>query len=128
MSKKVERTKKISKELRKKISLIFNRNIEDPRIKLITISKVIISKDLSYAKIFITFLNKFNKKNNKEIIESYINNLNGKMNHYIRFLLSKKIYLRFVPFLTFFYDYSLTESMKISNLIKKTIKNYKIRN
>lgn len=122
MYKKKERIKKISKELRKKLSLIFNKNIEDPRVKLITISKVIISKDLSYAKIFITFLNKFNKNNKKEIIESYINHLNGKMNQYIRFLLSKNIYLRFVPFLTFIYDYSLTESIKIYKLIKKNNK------
>lgn len=118
MSKNSKRIKKVSKELKKNIALIFSRNIKDSKIQLITISKVIISKDLNYAKIFITFLDKFEKKS---IIKNYIDNLNGKMNQYIRFLLSKKIYLRFVPFLTFFYDYSLIESIKISNLIKKKL-------
>lgn len=119
MLEKFKRKKKIVKALKKEISNIFQLYIKDPRIKFITISNIQISKDFMYAKIFVTFLNIFSIKNKQNIIKNSIKILNGKMNQYIRIILKKKTRLRSIPFLTFFYDQTLIESMKIFNLIQK---------
>lgn len=113
---------RISEVLQKELSIIFQRNLRDPRINFMTtISMVKLSQDLSYAKIFISYLesytnlvNNFSNKNNiQEIIEILQN-----ASSYIRKILCKKIRLRKIPYLTFYHDNSLIEGMKIINLLK----------
>lgn len=117
MLKTFKRKNKISQEIKKKISIIFQKKIKDPRIKFITISKIDISKDFSHAKVFVTFLGFFNKKNKEKNIKNYIKILNGKMSQYIRLILKKTIYLKFIPLLTFYYDQSYAKKINLVDLI-----------
>lgn len=48
--------------------------------------------------------------------------LNGDMAKHIRSLLGKAMRLRIVPELTFFYDNSLVEGMRMSNLVSNVIR------
>ncbi|WP_168895195.1 30S ribosome-binding factor RbfA [Enterobacteriaceae endosymbiont of Donacia tomentosa] len=104
---------RISYELKKQISQIIQNNINDIRInKFITISDVLISKDLSYAKIF-AILSYKEELNNKKNSIFYLNNIK----EYIRFLLKKKIKLRKIPKLKFFLDSSLNNSKYINDIL-----------
>jgi ribosome-binding factor A len=111
--KNIYRIKRISQEIKKEISYIIQNCINDPRLnQFSTILDVIISKDLSYAKIYVSF-DKINHNFKKSSIEI--------LNHassYIRFLLSKNLKLRMIPQLVFFNDFSYIEGNKISNLLK----------
>ncbi|AMA65179.1 Ribosome-binding factor A [Candidatus Arsenophonus lipoptenae] len=113
------RTHRIAQEIKKKISIIFQLKIKDPRINMVTISEVKISSDLVYAKVFVTFLNILDQKH-EDMIFNNIKLLNSNMAKYIRFLLSKEMRLRIIPELTFFYDNSLIKGIQISNLVSKS--------
>lgn len=113
MYKNIYRLQRISQEIRKEISYIIQKFINDPRLnQFSTILDVIVSKDLSYAKIYVSF-NKI--KNNLKI--SSIKILNN-ASSYIRFLLSKNLKLRNTPQLVFVNDVSYIKGNKISNLLK----------
>ncbi|MFP3014270.1 MAG: 30S ribosome-binding factor RbfA [Arsenophonus sp.] len=116
------RVQRISQEIKKEISIILHRKIKDTRVKNALISGVEISRDLSYAKIYVTFLNILDKKYETEIIKNNIKILNGDMAKCIRSLLCKAMCLRIIPEITFFYDRSLLEGIHVSNLLSKVIR------
>ncbi|BGI50985.1 MAG: 30S ribosome-binding factor RbfA [Arsenophonus endosymbiont of Ceratovacuna japonica] len=127
MIKEFGRAKRIAKELQKKISIIFNQEIKNPYIKMVTVSLVEVSSDFSYAKVFVTFLTKSGQEFEIDEIKNNINLLNSNVSKYIRFLLSKSMRLRIIPKLMFFYDSSFIEGMRISNLINNIINDDKKR-
>lgn len=120
--KRVHRSIRVSQELKKAISNIFQKNFRNPKIKcLITVSMVQVSRDLSYAKVFISCIhpNDFLKKkidvSNTQVVLDILKKSSG----YVRSMLCKLIQLRKVPELMFYNDNSLVEGMKISHLLKK---------
>lgn len=121
---KTNRIQRVSREMQKKISSIFHKEIRDPRFfKKVTILDVVLSKDLSYAKVFIIFFDILNNDLNQNNTKKNVKILNNKISNYIRFLLSKKLKLRIIPKLVFLYDYSVIEYNRLSILIDKVIRN-----
>lgn len=113
-TRRINRIQRVSQEIQRKISIILQRKIDDPRIGVPTISGVQISKDLKNAKIFVTFLD----KNDPKEIHSAITILQ-QASCFIRFLLARAVSLRFVPELLFKYDSSLIKGTKICSLVSK---------
>ena len=116
------RLSRIAQEIKKEISIILKKDIKDPRINFhVTISMVQISKDLSSAKIFISYLdsynNSFNHFNNILNVKNILLILKNAAG-YIKKRLSKNINLRTVPILNFVHDDSLNQGIKISDLLK----------
>ncbi|CAL1329375.1 30S ribosome-binding factor [Candidatus Providencia siddallii] len=120
MTKKSIRNKQISQEIQKKIGIILQRKINDQRIYMTNISNVILSKDIAYCKVFVTFSNIENNKNKTKIIIEKIKIIN-KASGFIQYLLCKSINLRITPKIFFIYDNSLEKIKKIYNLISKSI-------
>ncbi|WP_435952031.1 30S ribosome-binding factor RbfA [Dryocola sp. BD626] len=119
MAKEFGRPQRVSQELQKEIAIILQREIKDPRLGMMTtVSGVEVSRDLAYAKVFVTFLNDKDEAAVKEGIK-VLQDASG----YIRSLLGKAMRLRIVPELTFFYDNSLVEGMRMSNLVSNVIRN-----
>ncbi|MBK4765149.1 MAG: 30S ribosome-binding factor RbfA [Pantoea sp. Brub] len=117
MNKESHRSYKVSHAIQKEIATILKYNIQDPRLyKLTTISGVIMSKDLSYAKIFVTF---YIDKIDHHIITHKLKTLK-KASGYIRVLLAQNMKLRIVPYLNFFYDNSMMAGNRMFNLNIKT--------
>ncbi len=58
MGKDFSRTDRVGHQLQKEIALILQREIKDPRIGMVTVSDVQISRDLAYAKVFVTFFDR----------------------------------------------------------------------
>lgn len=119
MEKSFNRSVRVGQELQKKIALIIQHSIKDPRIKgIVTVSQVQASKDLSYAQIFVSFLNSQDQLNIKKYL-IILNQASG----YIRKLLCKKMRLRIIPNIVFYHDDSLIKgsyiSMILNNLRKK---------
>ncbi len=56
MSREFKRSDRVAQELQKEIAIILQREVKDPRIGMVTVSDVEISRDLAYAKVFVTFL------------------------------------------------------------------------
>ncbi|MDG2916452.1 30S ribosome-binding factor RbfA [Bisgaard Taxon 10/6] len=118
MSREFSRADRVAQELQKEVAIILQREVKDPRIGMVTVSDVEVSRDLAYAKIFVTFL----FDNDPEAIKQGMKGLE-KASPYIRSLLGKAMRLRIVPELRFVYDESLVEGMRMSNLVSTVIKN-----
>ncbi|AZI14341.1 30S ribosome-binding factor RbfA [Avibacterium paragallinarum] len=117
MAREFKRSDRVAQELQKEIAVILQREVKDPRIGMVTVSDVEVSRDLAYAKVFVTFL--FDQ--DESIIESGMQGLE-KASTYIRSLLAKAMRLRIVPELRFIYDQSLVEGMRMSNLVSEVIR------
>lgn len=55
MSKEFSRTQRVSQQLQKELAMILQREVRDSRLGMVTISDVEVSRDLAYAKVFVTF-------------------------------------------------------------------------
>lgn len=117
MSREFKRSDRVAQELKKEVAVILQREVKDPRIGMVTVSDVEVSRDLAYAKIFVTFL----FDNNQEAIVQGMKGLE-KASPYIRSLVGKVMRLRIVPELRFIYDESLVEGMRMSNLVSNVIR------
>lgn len=118
MAREFGRSQRVAQEIQKEIATILLRDIKDPRIGVMTtVSGVEVSRDLAYAKIYVTFSDDKDEKQIKQAV-NVLRDASG----YIRSLLAKALRLRVVPELSFFYDASLVEGMRISNLVNRVIK------
>jgi len=118
MEKLFNRSIRIAQELQKKIAVIIQYSLEDPRIKtIITVSDVQVSKDLSHAQIFVSFLKSDDKLNVKKML-IILNKATG----YIRSLLCQRMRLRIVPNIIFYHDDSFLKGNKISYILESLSK------
>ncbi len=102
--------------LRKELASLIMQEITDPRLGMITINDVRVSKDLAVAYAYTTVMG----KNTAEEAEDSLAVLNG-ASGYLRTLLAKKVKLRVVPKLKFYFDATLSEGARMSALIDKAI-------
>lgn len=122
MAKEYSRTQRVAQEMQKEIAIILQREIKDPRVGMATVSGVEVSRNLAYAKVFVTFLN----DNTPEQVKTVVRALQDAAG-FIRSLLGKAMRLRVVPELTFAYDNSLVEGMRMSNLVSQVVQNDRLR-
>jgi ribosome-binding factor A len=82
---------------------------------MVTISDVEVSRDLAYAIVFGTFLCV-----GEQTPESCLEALREHEVH-IRMMLGKRIRLRLTPEVRFYYDNTLVEGMRMSNLVSEVV-------
>ena len=115
MARDYARTDRVGQQIQKEIAVILMREIKDPRVSMTTVSAVEVTRDLLYAKIFVTFFT-----NETEDIEGSIAILNEAAG-YIRSLLAKRLRARIMPNLRFVYDNSMSEGVRMSSLVAQAI-------
>ena len=123
MAREFSRTRRVGQQIQREIALILQREVKDPRIGMVTVSDVEVSRDLNYAKIYVTFLQ---LENDAEGIKEGLQGLTEAAG-YIRSLLGSAMRLRVVPELRFYYDQTLVEGMRLSNLVTNTVREDKRR-
>lgn len=106
------RSEKVSEEIKHQINSVLTKDLSGINAGLVTVTKVIMSRDLKTAKIYISFLG------NKEPAEKIIDRINLRKKQ-IRMHLSSKIYLKNVPELFFYHDDTMEYANRIDELIKK---------
>ncbi|MBE2895317.1 30S ribosome-binding factor RbfA [Pasteurellaceae bacterium HPA106] len=116
MAREFSRSQRVAQEIKKEIAVILQREVKDPRIGMVTVSDVELSRDLEHAKIFVTFL--FDQ--DESAVQKGMQGLH-EASGYIRTLLGKAMRLRVVPELRFEYDNSLVEGMRMSNLVTQVV-------
>lgn len=107
-----QRSERVQEALRQEISKIVLDEIKDPRLGFITITKVELTKDLRYAKIYFSVLGEMK---DKTLAMKGLNSAKG----YIRSLIADRIKLRFVPDIAFKIDESLEHTKEIYDLLDR---------
>ncbi len=112
----VDRINRISEEIRKEVSGIIQNELKDPRLpKFISVTGVNVTKDLRYAKIYISVLG------NDEEKKSAVNGLKSAAG-FIRREIGHRMQLRYTPEMLFELDNSIEQGAYISKLINETVK------
>lgn len=104
------KTDRIASIIMRNVSEILRKDVKDPNIGFVTITDVQVTNDLSYATIYVTFLDKIDKS--KYRMEA-LNNVKG----LVRSKLAKTLSTRRCPDLVFKYDDSLTRGNHIDEII-----------
>lgn len=112
----ISRNSRLSEEMKKIISSIIQTDLKDPRIPFLTsIMDVQITKDLRYAKVFVSVYGDEDQK--AKCIEG-LKSASG----YIRKELGSKIKIRYVPELIFQIDNSIEYGIHISKVLREVNK------
>lgn len=115
MAKEFSRTRRIAQQLQQELAQVLQRDMKDPRVGMVTVNDVEVSRDLSYAKVYVTFFEEDPVK-----VDEKLAALN-KAAPYARTLVAGRMKLRVMPELKFVYDKSLVEGMRMSNLVTEVI-------
>ena len=106
---------RIDEEFKKEISNIISYNLKEPKVTgLVSVTRVKVTPDLKYAKVWVSILN---SKNTEETLDGL-----KKSAGFIRSELAKRINLRYTPELSFVIDDSLEYGAKIDSILKDIIK------
>jgi len=121
MAKEFSRTRRIAQQLQQELAQVLQRDMKDPRIGFVTVNDVDVSRDLSYAKVYVTFF-----EEDEKLVQEKVQALDDAAG-YIRSLVAGRMKLRVMPELRFIYDSSLVEGMRMSNLVSRVISNDKAK-
>ncbi|MCK4739134.1 MAG: 30S ribosome-binding factor RbfA [Deltaproteobacteria bacterium] len=107
------RTGRVGDLLRAEVaSMILHQEIKDPRIGFVTITNVLMSKDLKHARIFFSMLG--SEKEVKDSMEG-LNSASG----FVRRALAKRLRLKNIPSVRFEFDETLEYSSHIEEVLKE---------
>jgi ribosome-binding factor A len=107
-----KRVLRVAEALKRELSFIIDRELEDPRIGMATVTRVDLSEDLRHAKIFVSFLGGDEEKSQGLAL---LKRARG----YLRSSLAGRLDLRVVPELAFVIDESAENYLRIEKLIKE---------
>lgn len=111
MASEFKRTDRVAGLMQRKLAQIIQMELKDPRLpRIITVSAVKVSPDMSFAKIYITVLG---EKDDSEVTLSILNNGAS----FLRTALARSMKFRVVPQLRFVYDESIEYGSKLRRLI-----------
>lgn len=110
----VPRTRRIDEQLKQELSLLIRREIGDSRIMMISITLVRVVRDLSQAKVLVTYLGP--KEDRKAMID-----LLNEYSPMFQRMLGKILKLRKIPKFEFAYDEQLEKGNELSALITEAI-------
>ncbi len=109
------RADRVAGEIQRVVSEILKKDINDPRVKTVTISGVKVSKDIRNAKIYFTMTEgKYTKEDANEGFKSALG--------YIKRTLATQLALRYMPGISFYYDESFDYASHIDNILKSISK------
>lgn len=112
MPKNEARLNRINEELRKELSRLINYELKNPNVTgMISVTRVKVTPDLKYAKVYVSILNSKN-------VNKTINGLK-ESSGFMRSALAKAINLRITPELVFELDDSLDYGEKIDSILNE---------
>ena len=104
------RTERVNELIRRELVLLLKQETKDPRLKQVVITDVIVSRDLTSAKVFFSV--------DEDSIKDVVSLLN-KASGFFRSTLSKTLDLRHTPTLSFIYDAAPNTGARIDDLLSK---------
>ncbi|MFT7499373.1 MAG: ribosome-binding factor A [Rheinheimera aquimaris] len=116
MPREFTRAERVSDAIQQELAVLIRENVRDPRVGMVSVTEVEVSRDLAYAKAHISFVG---DRSQDEINEGMVA-LNG-ASGYLRKLLAASIKLRITPKLNFFFDESGRRGQHLSALIELAV-------
>ena len=114
MAKEYSRTQRVADYIQRELAALIQHEIRDPRVGMVSITGVNVSRDLGYAKVYYTSLESETSDDAKETSEA-LNRAAG----FLRSQLSRDSSMRSVPQLRFYFDTSVGRGRDMEDLIRR---------
>ena len=115
------REHRVADFLQRELAVLLRQEVRDPRVGLVTVNEVRVSRDLGYADIYVSQLNASHiDHEQEESREALLKALNG-ASGYLRTLLSRAATMRSVPKLRFRYDEAIENGMRMDQKIREAV-------
>ena len=116
MPREFTRSDRVSDAIQRILGQVITQEIRDPRIGLVNINAVTVTRDMAYAKIYVTFVGADEAES--VAAASVLNKASG----FLRGFIAKELVMRSVPKLQFIYDKTAIRGQEISFLIDRAMK------
>ena len=130
MPREFSRGRRVADHSQKELAVLIQQEVKDPRLGLITINEVKVSRDLGFADVYFTSFTSNTFSANESIGEDaetegqnsispaeVLENASG----FLRSRLAKSLSTRTTPKLRFHYDHTIAQGAKMTLAIKKAI-------
>ena len=127
------RVQRVADQIQRELASLIQMEVNDPRVGMVSVTGVEVSRDLAHAKVFVTVLNTLTDDSeinestlsepgdlDKLEIKENIDALN-KAAGFLRSLLAKRLSTRSTPKLRFYYDGSIARGQQLSSLIDSAL-------
>lgn len=111
MKKDGSRLRRVEDQLQRELALLIQRGLKDPRLGMITVTAVEVTKEMEHAIVFVTELGG-DEQTHKESVK-VLNHAAG----FLRREVGRCLTLRHVPEIRFKYDVSVESGIRLTNLI-----------
>jgi ribosome-binding factor A len=112
MPREFQRSTRVAEQLQRELAGLIGRVLEDPRAGLVTVTAVEVSKDLAYAKVFVSSLGEGLKHD--ELVAKLQQGAG-----FLRHELGRAMRLRIIPELRFQYDETEERAARLEALIAR---------
>ncbi len=116
MAREFTRSDRVADAIQRLLSQLIPREVRDPRVGMVNINGVNVTRDMAYAKVYVTFVGSDEGQDNKVAVEA-LNKASG----FLRTLLASELSMRSVPRLQFIYDETSVRGQALSSLIDRAV-------
>ena len=113
MSHEFARAERIAAEMRRLLAVLVHDELRDPRVGMVTVHEVRVSRDLAHAKVFYTCLDETRVAETGRILRQ--------SGGFLRRRLGQLMKIRTIPELEFTFDRSVAEGNRLSALIDRAV-------
>ncbi|MDX1452139.1 MAG: 30S ribosome-binding factor RbfA [Oleiphilaceae bacterium] len=118
MAKEYSRTDRIADQIQRDLAELIRSGLKDPRLGMVTVNGVEVSRDLGYADVYVTLLTINDVDEQSDEVKTSLQILN-KAAGFLRSELGRQIKLRTIPSLRFHFDSSVGQGRKMERLISE---------
>lgn len=113
MPKEFSRGRRVGDHIQRELATLIQQEIKDPRIGMVTISDVKVSRDLAYADVYFTLISTDMSPTNRVESEEVLNSAAG----FLRSQLAKSLSTRTTPRLRFHFDVTIENGARMDQAI-----------
>lgn len=114
MARDFSRANRVAEQVRRELAGLIRSESDDPRMTMVSITEVEISRDLSVAKVFVTYLGDADERN------AVVGALN-RIAPGLRGAIGRRMHIRSAPSLTFVYDDLPEQGARLTRLIEQAV-------
>lgn len=116
MPREFTRADRVADAIQRLLATLIPQEVRDPRVGMVNINDVTVTRDMAYAKVYVTFVGTDDADEVKEGVQA-LNKAAG----FVRSLLAKELSMRSVPRLQFIYDKTSIRGQQLSSLIDQAV-------
>lgn len=116
MPREFKRSDRVADAIQRSLAHIIQMEVRDPRLGMVNINAVAVSRDLSLAKVYVTFVGQGGEVEDEEKVAVL-----NKAASFIRGLMARDINIRVTPRLVFMYDKSVVRGQRMTDLIDRAL-------